>query len=292
MFATALATVRQFTKPVITSVRYFDGTVECGIGAYVLLNNQGWIATASHVFLAHQKHRQDETALATYRQQEAAIQADPRLTGKQKIKKIRGLHSNSKWITNFSLWWGVGGERVQQIQVLDGIDLCVGQLSPFVAQDNAVYPVLKNPASMREGTSLCRLGYPFHQIKATYDEATNSFALPPEVFPIAEFPNEGIFTRVHILPQPPGGNVPLELIETSSPGLRGQSGGPIFDTAGNVWAIQSDTLSLPLEFSPTVTVNGRLVVEHQFLNVGRGVHARSLIGLLTAMNVDHQVSPN
>lgn len=37
-------------------------------------------------------------------------------------------------------------------------------------------------------------------------------------------------------------------IETSTPRLRGQSGGPIFDVNGAIWAIQSQTHHLKLGF--------------------------------------------
>ena len=71
--------------------------------------------------------------------------------------------------------------------------------------------------------------------------------------------------------------IQAHLLETSSPGLRGQSGGPIFDTDGRVWALQSRTTHLPLGFSPEVEVNGKEVTEHQFLNVGWGVHSETII---------------
>jgi hypothetical protein len=292
MFSAALAKVRQFTRPFIVSTRLFDGTIESGLCAYVLLNDQGWIATASHVFQTFQKHQNDAPHVASYRDQETAIQSDSNLTKKQKLKRIRSLRSDTKWVTDYSFLWGPNGERVNQIFVLNGIDLCIGQLAPFEPQPNAIYPTIKNPIGMTLGTSLCRLGYPFHNVDARFDTATGEFNFPPAGVQIHEFPNEGIFTRVHVLPQSPDSTTPLELIETSSPGFRGQSGGPIFDTAGDIWAIQSDTLHLPLGFSPKIVINGKSVVEHQFLNVGRGVHAKSLIGLLSQHQVAHGVSAN
>jgi hypothetical protein len=81
---------------------------------------------------------------------------------------------------------------------------------------------------------------------------------------------------------------PLRLFETSSPGLRGQSGGPIFDTKGVVWGIQSLTRHFPLGFEPTVP--GKGVKEHQFLNVGIGVHAVTIVGLLKKQGIECQLS--
>jgi hypothetical protein len=45
---------------------------------------------------------------------------------------------------------------------------------------------------------------------------------------------------------------PLKWIETSSPGLKGQSGGPLLDERGTIWGVQSNTFSYNLGFSPQV----------------------------------------
>jgi hypothetical protein len=83
---------------------------------------------------------------------------------------------------------------------------------------------------------------------------------------------------------------PLKYVETSSPGLRGQSGGPIFDAHGSIWAIQSQTVHLQLGFSPQVKQGGTQHTEHQFLNVGWGVHAETVLGLLNQLGIEHNVS--
>jgi hypothetical protein len=105
------------------------------------------------------------------------------------------------------------------------------------------------------------------------------------------FPIDGIFTR--IINVVPGGApplpFPLQWIETSIPGLRGQSGGPIFDVHGNIWAIQTSTEHLPLGFDPPVPDNPARR-EHQFLNVGRGVSAVTIIGLLNELGIAYEMS--
>jgi S1-C subfamily serine protease len=79
-------------------------------------------------------------------------------------------------------------------------------------------------------------------------------------------------------------------LETSAPGLKGQSGGPLIDSKGSIWGIQSNTYSYPLGFSPKVKYQGIEHVEHQFLNVGRAVHAETVLGLLKQSNINHQIS--
>ncbi|MEW5917981.1 MAG: hypothetical protein AB1762_16380, partial [Gemmatimonadota bacterium] len=142
---------------------------------------------------------------------------------------------------------------------------------------------------MRQGTSLSRIGYPFNDVKVTRDPATQQYAFQHISVPI--FPIEGILTR-----QIDAGQHPLGYqegyIETSSPGLKGQSGGPILDTKGRVWGIQSRTLNLSLGFDPEVPAeDGKKPKrrEHQFLNVGWGTRPEAVVGLLREVDVSHQV---
>lgn len=100
---------------------------------------------------------------------------------------------------------------------------------------------------MEQGTSLCKLGFPFHSNEPTFDEQ-KGFVLPPGSFPIPIFPIDGIYTRTVNIESNGAKPYPLMFIETSTPGLRGQSGGPIFDVNGAIWAIQSQTHHLKLGF--------------------------------------------
>lgn len=127
-------------------------------------------------------------------------------------------------------------------------DLALGKIDGFDMSRVAIYPKLKNPCvNFDIGENLCKLGFSFHSISPIYDETTNAFELPPEALPIPLFPIEGIFTRTLVMKE---GSSSAKFVETSSPGLRGQSGDPTFDTKGRVWAIQSRTIHHPLGFSP------------------------------------------
>ncbi len=48
MFARAYDLAKSFTIPVTVSMRFYDGTVECGVGAAIVVNDEGWIITAAH----------------------------------------------------------------------------------------------------------------------------------------------------------------------------------------------------------------------------------------------------
>lgn len=114
--------------------------------------------------------------------------------------------------------------------------------------------------------------------------------MTPGTLPIPLFPMEGIYTREVVAGKSKDGKYDIKFIETSSPGLRGQSGGPIFDTEGSIWALQSHTSHLPLGFSPKINKNGKEVEENQFLNVGRGVHIELIVNFLRENVIKHTLS--
>jgi hypothetical protein len=290
MFADAYEKASTFTHPIVVAARHFDGAVECSLGAFVILNPDGWAITAAHLFTVNLAFQQHSKEIAEYDKQIAAIEQDNRLSAKQKRQRIRRVKSNPKWITNSSLWLGQDGIRCKETIILPEADLAAARLEPFEPKAIAGYPVLKDPSNLRCGTSLCRLGYPFYRIEATYHEETGSFELAPGTLPVPRFPIEGIYTRTVVVGKSKDGKYEIKFLETSSPGLRGQSGGPIFDTNGTVWAIQSRTMHFPLGFSPKVKKNRHEVEENQFLNVGWGVHPEVIIGFLENNNIKFQLS--
>ena len=290
MFAKAYNIASQFTHPVIVSLRFFDKTVDCLLGAFVVLNDEGWIVTVAHLLQPHLAFQQHAKEIANFSEQVSNIENNPSLDHKQKRKRISRLQGNPKWITNISYWWGRDQVKVPEFKVLPEGDLVIGRLEPFHASNILQYPVIKDPRNLQIGTSLCKLGFPFHEIKASFDETTNGFVLAPGTLPVPRFPIEGIYTRNVILGRSKDDKYELALLETSSPGLRGQSGGPIFDVNGTVWAIQSRTHHFPLGFSPKVTRNGKEVEENQFLNVGWGIHPNLLVSFLRDNGVKFQIS--
>jgi hypothetical protein len=280
MFAKAYELASQFTCPVVVSVRCFDGSVSCSNGAFVILNSDGWIVTVAHILDSVAVAREHSGEIEKYNRQVAEIRANQSLNEQQRKSRVSHLKVNPKWITNHSLWWGQDNVTVRDLRVLPEADITIGRLEPFDSSSVSHYPIIKNPRNLMPGTSLCKLGFPFHAIQASFDEATGKFLLAPGTLPSPTFPLEGIYTRDCLTGRSRDGRYEIKLLETSSPGLRGQSGGPIFDTRGTVWAIQSRTFHIALGFSPTVKDKGRDIEEHQFLNVGLGVHPELLTQFL------------
>lgn len=279
MFARAYKLAKEFTKPVITSILFFDKTVESGCGAFVILNEEGWMITVAHLWEPYLVFQQHEKELVDYNLKRQSIEQDRTLDDEQKMQRIRALRADPKWITKLSFWWGGDDVELKDIKLFPEGDLLTGRLEPFDPKSIRVYPSLKDPTrNLDPGTSLCRLGYPFHQIKAAFDESGGEFKLAPDSLTL--FPIEGIYTRNIITGKSRDGKYVIKFLETSSPGLRGQSGGPIFDVKGTIWALQSSTTHFQLGFSPKVVRDGKEIEEHQFLNAGWGVHPELLVAFL------------
>lgn len=297
MFRSAISKARHFTLPIILARRSVKGDVSAAIGSFVVVNRQGWILTASHMVELVTKMVSEAQQVSNHAASEALIRADTAMSAKEKKNRLRDLGQlNPNLTKNFFPWWGRNGVRLDNITGVSGLDLAVGKLEPFDPAWIQQYPLFRNPAigGIEPGVSLCKLGYALHQVDPIYDEARNYFDLPIGNG-LPQFPIEGILTRLVELQFPPGQapNVPYPCkhIETSSPGLKGQSGGPIFDKEGTVWAIQSLTAHYPLGFDPPVPgTNGRQK-EHQFINVGRGVHIESIVGLLQQVGVEFEFAP-
>ena len=166
MFAEALKKAFKFTRPVVISSRKHSGKCVSGIGAYVVLNPDGWIITAGHIA---QEILGLDQAVVSHQEREAqrlAVEADSDLTSKQKQRRMKSLRPGRESVTNYSTWWGQDALTVRNFQIIAEADVAVGQLEGFDPAWVSEYPAIKDPSSkLAVGTSLCRLGFPLHQIR-------------------------------------------------------------------------------------------------------------------------------
>ena len=289
MFKDACALARQFTFPIIVSQRTVSGKCASSIAAFVVVNDEGWIVTAGHVM----QQLNDSIAAATKCQDrirdEAAINADTTLDDKLRRGRLKALgKTKADDLDRISAMWGhfPNNPQVTTSAIMAEADLAIGKLEPFDPSWVSTYPVFKDPSrDFEPGTSLCKMGYPFHQFQPSFDSALETFILPAEAVPVPFFPIEGIFTRIALFrpdPNQPQPAVPSMCVETSTPGLRGQSGGPTFDKKGSIWAIQSRTSSYPLGFNSSIP--------EQYYHVGLGVHPTTVFGMFDKFGVKYDVS--
>jgi len=199
MFAEAYAVASAYTHPVITSVRKLNGEVQSGLATFIVLNDDGWILTAGHVGMQVQQFSEEQRLVADYKSQATAIRNDAQINATQKQRRIGRLTRNDQWATDFSLWWGDDTAQAHDYSIDLLRDLALIRLDPFPDTLRSTYPVLLRPdTEPRCGTSLCRLGFPFHGIESRFIEETRSFELAPGSLPVPRFPIDGILTRFMI----------------------------------------------------------------------------------------------
>jgi hypothetical protein len=292
MFRKAIAQAQEFTFPVVQYWLTVEGKCMAGAAACIVINSDGWIITAGHVMKQSIAISQSHGAALDWEKRRDAIRADGSLSAKEREKHLKALgHLNKKAARRSATNWGFDRVKMVEVSILEEADLAVGRLDGFDKTRLKAYPIFKDPSKdVLPEASLCKFGYPFVEFSPTYDEVRNHFDVPLEQRTVPQFPIEGIFTRTILVPpSTPPAPCPIMFIETSSPGLRGQSGGPTFDTDGRIWAIQSQTRHLPLGFSPEIKHAGKTETEHQFLNVGMGVHVETVLGFLRHLKISVDV---
>lgn len=290
MFTKAYKITSEYTQPLIVAYRFYDGSVESGLGTYIILNDEGWLMTVAHNFNADFAFQQHQVEIKQFQEKVKAINEDGKMNSKLKHKALSLLKPNKKWITAFSIWFSGFTVPIEESHVYGEHDLVFIKVPADFIKDLKTFPTFKDPANFEYAKSLCKLGYPFYPVNATFNTDSNLFELPPTLLPIPRFPIEGIYTRDMIIGKSADGQRDVTLLETSSPGLKGQSGGPIFDSEGNIWAVQSSTETIQLGFKGEVELNGKKVEENQFINIGRGVHGKNIVDLLNKHNIKHTIA--
>lgn len=276
MFAKACEKVMKFTHPLVSSTKTLDGTLSSAIGTYFFISKDGWAVSASHNFNSFVKYQYDQKHIEEAEQMKR--QAEASGTASEVVM-------DPKWIVNHSVWFGADQIRLSQLHIFNNYDFAAFKLENVPPEFTEEIAVFGNPESLKVGTSLCRLGYPFIKLEPQFEN--NNFRLPTDLNHIPPFPNEGLFTRIVMEPRPKG-EAPVKLLETSSPGLKGQSGGPIFDVNGVVYAMQVKTAHMDLGFAPSVEEREITYLAHQFMNVGVGLHVDMIEKLLLEKNIPFQ----
>jgi hypothetical protein len=290
MFNKAYNIANKFTHPLIVTMRFYDKTVVGGLGSFVIINKEGWCMTAAHNFGAAFTFNQHHKEYLEYQTKINQITTNLEFNAEQKKELVSSLKINSKWLTDFSVLLGGKPMKILQYYLYGENDFALFKVDPKEFEGQAIFPKFMNPANISPGTSLCKLGFPFVEVKPSFDENTKKFSLPANLLPLPLFPIEGIYTRNLLYGKTKDGSMDILYLETSSPGLKGQSGGPIFDTEGNIYAIQSQNVTIPLGFTGTVEVNNQKIEENQFINVGIGVHPKTIEFLMKKHEIKYAIA--
>jgi Trypsin-like peptidase domain len=290
MFESAIEKVLQFTRPLHSITRTYGGLVSPGTSTFFFVNDAGVAITCKHVvnlipsaenlnqtFLKFKAERDKLPKDNKYRQHLQGLEA------KYKYSKETTVQLKNNFLNCF--------DKIDQIVYHSHmtLDLAILEFKGF----NQIFytshaTFIKDSNTIKQGKYLCRIGFPFPEFKNfrhnpdTDDiEWTNTGNPNSPAFPI-----DGIVTRFVGDPNA-GGFVGLEM---STPGLKGQSGGPLFDVNGNVYGLQFATNHLHLGFDikdKEIIHDGRKskVSNYPFLHVGICLHVDKIKEFLTQHNI-------
>lgn len=289
MFTEAIKIAAKFTRAIHSISRNYGSTViQPGTATLFFINSDGWALTCRHVA----EHLAVGGVLARKAEAFRNELAARRGTQKQKalLRELEKKYKCSK-DTPFELRHRFmncveGGLNFQLISHKE-IDIALIKFKDYSKLLCNTFPVFpSDTSSLQQGKYLCRLGFPFPEFKNyVYDEQNDKLTWTStgrDVTP--QFPIEGMLTRQVVDVQ--GNVIGFEL---STPGLRGQSGGPAFDTEGKVWGMQCQTAHLDLDFDIDQKVIRRgtekHITDYAFLHVGRCVHVNILKSFMKDNNV-------
>ena len=276
MFVEAIEEVDQFTRPIHFILRYYAGSdIVPGTATLFFVNEDGYAITCGHVARQILYANSIYENYLKFQAEVRRFEKDPGMAYQRQLLETKfKINPDSVIRIIFNFINCVSGHKGLSVHLHPTQDLAIIQFRDF---DSVKYKgfatFLKDSKAVKPGKYLCRLGYPFpeftnyHYNKSRNDiEWTKEGRVNTPVFPI-----DGIVTR-HI-----GEANEVVGIEMSTPGLRGQSGGPLFDKNGLIYGMQSSTRHLHLGFDQ---VNREVITEGQrkrvsnypFLNVGQCVH--------------------
>ena len=259
MYKKAIKKNSNFIVPFIEGIKYFDSDeIEHALATMIIVNKKGDIITCKHVaneFVINKEleNNYDNLLEELDNNRDAAI-------------KKYNLEKNTIVLNNISLPFKLKG----------------------VTFDNKNYQIFSKKLP-EQGQSVCKLGFAFPEYSYfEYSKKDKKIVLKKDMvsnFPF--FPMDGIVTR-HVVDD----NNNLSMFETSTPGLRGQSGGPVFSPDGIVYGIQSMTKHIDLNFDVDADVkrgsNTKHVTFTPFINLGVAISSCEIIKFLDENNVEYQ----
>ncbi|MGZ3839042.1 MAG: trypsin-like peptidase domain-containing protein [Flavisolibacter sp.] len=276
MFKTAIEKVGNFTRPVhfISNV-YGEQTVRPGAATLFFVNDEGMALTCKHVTSLI---KTSVELISRYQNFLAEKNGLPKSGSfPKKMKELKAKYGYDKPDNACQLLYQlVDCTDLSSIDVFEHpvYDLALIKMKGFTKKFYSGHAVFaKDSSLLQPGVFLCRLGFPFPEFtNFSYDVATETISWTQDPTRMVRFPIEGMVTR-HF--GDPDGKI--SGVEMSTPGLKGQSGGPLFNSEGLVFGMQSRTHHLHLGFDMNnheIFSEGRKIkiTNQPLLHVGHCVH--------------------
>lgn len=276
MFVKAIERAGEFTRPIHMVSRYYQSTLpQAGAATLFMVNDEGWALTCRHVAA---------TIIAT--QDISQRKRDFQAANVGKMTKQDRFKCERKYKIDRANLYELLVQFVDCADTFDTyecrshvtLDMALIRFNNFKMLHPKSFPLFaKNGDGLQPGKSLCRLGYPFAEFtNFAYDKDSDCTAWTKTgVERTPRFPMDGMVTRLLS-----DGATNIVGFEMSTPGLKGQSGGPAFDTDGVIWGMQYGTASLDLDFDVNMDVvrqgSKKRVQDNAFLHVGHCVHVNAM----------------
>ena len=276
MFVEAIEKVSNYTRPIHTIMRTYGGKqIIAGAATLFFVNTHGYAVTCKHVVDMLIASENINQSYATFKAERNRLPQDAKYKSNLKGLELKYKYT-SESIVQIKITFVDAVDQMSgfTVHLHPTLDLAILKLNDFTKvmyADVAVFK--KNGADIKQGESLCRLGFPFPEFtNFKYNEAVDDIEWTAEgVTHSPRFPIDGMITR--FLAEPAG----LYGIELSTPGLKGQSGGPLFNRSGVVYGMQSSTKHLHLGFDlvdTEIMINNKVkkVTDYPFIHLGQCIH--------------------
>ncbi len=289
MFVDAIERVACFTRPVNTIMRnYGGGPVIPGSATLFFVNEEGYAITCKHVVEMLAASENINEQYRNFSRERAKIPNDNKAKA-----AIKGLELKYKYQPFSTAQLKVN--FLDCVDTMSGftwhshptLDLALIKFNGFnklYYQNYATF--MSDSTKIKQGMSLCRLGFPFPEFSNfKFNAETDDIEWTTEgLNQSPRFPIDGMVTRFLADGQQIYG------VEMSTPGLRGQSGGPLFDKNGTICGMQFSTKHLHLGFDMVdkdIVVNNqhKKISDYSFLHLGQCIHVNAIKDFLN----QHQV---
>lgn len=290
MFVKAIEKVSKFTRPIHTITRnYNDDAIMPGASSMFFVNEFGHAITCRHVAQIIMRSEEINKNYKEFKN-EASLLSKNKYNRKIKELERKYNYSNNITIQIKNNFINCADFKGFEIICHPNFDLAIIKFSDFEKLHYTEHAILlKDSVKIKQGKSLCRLGYPFPEFSNfAYDKENDDIKWTAEGKQITPtFPIDGIVTRG--ISGIDGSRIGIEL---STPGLRGQSGGPLFDENGIIYGMQSMTHHLHLGFDiveKEIFVNRKIkkVSNHPFLHLGNCVHVDIIKNFLKEKDIKY-----
>lgn len=294
MFLEAIKKISEFTRPIhIITRKYNSDFVGPGAATMFFVNELGVAITCKHVAEILAQSESVNTKYSLFKKEKESLPGPSNKKYKRMLKELEQKY---------------GCRRDIVVEIKNMFVNCVDKLDNFEIIAHPIYDLaiikingheklsyknyaifIKDENNIQQGKYLCRLGYPFPEFSNyKYDLEKDEINWTSEGrLDTPSFPIDGIITRLI------GDQAAVVGIELSTPGLKGQSGGPLFDRDGKIYGMQSTTHHLHLGFDMknfdyfdykeggiSVKVNNQ-----PFLHVGQCIHANIIKSFLKEKNI-------